>query len=338
MDMIRSAACLLDWILMAEGERLWQTHGPIRLYTDNPDSLLKKEEAELADTVALAEEFQTALFAREPAAAERQQAENCRNYRYPHEEATKLFPKHTVSEIREREEAVEGAKTAETDAEKSVKAGTEGSQPPKLDDMQNAENFAVPGIAIRIDPSGSTEQYTFSEEENAASAADGKPQGGARRGTVMHRILAQYDFSKGPEQLQLLPEEDRKLADIPAIRRFLDSPLGQRLKKADQEGKLFREQRFMTQVPYNYLFRDSEVTEPVLLQGVADAFILEDDGILLLDYKTDRVRDPEILKQRYALQLGLYADALSAVTGRPVTERLLYSFALGQSIEVLPEN
>ena len=336
---IRSAACLLDWILMAEGERLWQTHGPIRLYTDNSDSLLKKEESELADTVALAEDFQTALFAREPAEAERQQAESCRNYRYPHEAATKLFPKHTVSEIREREEAAEGVKVVETGAEKPEKAGAEGGKPPKLDDMQNTENFAAPGIAIRIDTSGSTEQYAFLEvEENAASSTAGKPQGGARRGTVMHRILAQYDFSKGPEQLQLLPEEDRKLADIPAIRRFLDSPLGQRLKKADQEGKLFREQRFMTQVPYNYLFRDSEVTEPVLLQGVADAFILADDGILLLDYKTDRVRDPEILKQRYALQLGLYADALSAVTGRPVKERLLYSFALGQSIEVLPEN
>lgn len=88
----------------------------------------------------------------------------------------------------------------------------------------------------------------------------------------------------------------------------------------------------MKQVRYNYLFRDSDVTEPVLLQGVADAFILEDDGIILLDYKTDRVRTADILRQRYSLQLQLYADALSEITGRPVKEKLLYSFALGKDI------
>ena len=318
---IRSATCLLDWILMALGERLWQLHSPIRLYTESPSGLREEKTEALKETAALAEDFQNALFSRKADTALQQEMQHRFAYRYPHEAATKLFPKHTVSEIK--------ARAAEETA---------------------AETVAAPGIVLLPDHSGSSETYAFPEREmqaasagaenaNPSAASDGMPgtadetkKTGSARGTAYHKVLAQYDFSKGEEQLEALPGEVKELVELQDIRRFLHSPLGQRLRQAAAEHRLFREQRFMKQVRYNYLFRDSDVTEPVLLQGVADAFILEDDGIILLDYKTDRVRTAELLRQRYSLQLQLYADALSEITGRPVKEKLLYSFALGKGV------
>ena len=62
-----------------------------------------------------------------------------------------------------------------------------------------------------------------------------------------------------------------------------------------------------------------------MLQGVADCVLEEDDGLVLIDFKTDRVTDAETLRSRYAQQLQLYAQALAGYFGKPVRERLLYS-------------
>ena len=97
---------------------------------------------------------------------------------------------------------------------------------------------------------------------------------------------------------------------------------------------LFREQRFMKQVPFSYLFPESGITEPVLLQGVIDAFFLSENGITLVDYKTDRTKSEEQLRRRYERQLSLYADALCGITGHSVRRKLIYSFSLGRAIEL----
>ena len=83
--------------------------------------------------------------------------------------------------------------------------------------------------------------------------------------------------------------------------------------------------------------------ELTLIQGIIDVFWIEKDGIVLLDYKTDRVDTEKELKERYAAQLKLYEEALNRVyenekdaAGNPlkVREKLLYSFRLGKVIPV----
>ena len=80
-----------------------------------------------------------------------------------------------------------------------------------------------------------------------------------------------------------------------------------------------------------------------LIQGIIDVFWIEKDGIVLLDYKTDRVDTEKELSERYAAQLKLYEEALNRVyenekdaAGNPlkVKEKLLYSFRLGKVIPV----
>ena len=72
-----------------------------------------------------------------------------------------------------------------------------------------------------------------------------------------------------------------------------------------------------------------------LIQGIIDVFWIEDDGITVLDYKTDRVDTAQELIDRYATQLKLYADALERVFAArklKVKEILIYSFSLEQLI------
>ena len=83
--------------------------------------------------------------------------------------------------------------------------------------------------------------------------------------------------------------------------------------------------------------------EGVLVQGIIDVFWLEEDKIVLMDYKTDRVTAKEELLARYAVQLKLYGQALSRVfskAGEPkkAAESLIYSFTLGSIISMEQED
>ena len=71
----------------------------------------------------------------------------------------------------------------------------------------------------------------------------------------------------------------------------------------------------------------------VLVQGIIDLYFEEDGGLVLLDYKTDAVREASQLLDRYQTQMDLYARALADATGKPVREKLIYSFRLEQIIQ-----
>ena len=78
---------------------------------------------------------------------------------------------------------------------------------------------------------------------------------------------------------------------------------------------------------------DSNV-EKVILQGIIDAFIMEEEGIILVDYKTDRVKDGAELRNRYQKQIDLYSEALEQILGKKVKRRVLYSFSLGEEVDL----
>ena len=96
-----------------------------------------------------------------------------------------------------------------------------------------------------------------------------------------------------------------------------------------------REFHFTVNVPAATVAPHVETTEEtVVVQGIADCVFREGDGLTLLDYKTDRVKTPEELAQRYRSQLTFYKRALEPILGLPVTQAVLYSFHLEQEITV----
>ncbi|MDE5589751.1 MAG: helicase-exonuclease AddAB subunit AddA [Acetatifactor sp.] len=114
------------------------------------------------------------------------------------------------------------------------------------------------------------------------------------------------------------------------ILRFLQSELAYRMWRAERDGRLCREQPFVMSVSASKLGQEFPDSESVLIQGIIDVFFEEQDGIVLLDYKTDSVSSLKELWNRYETQLDYYSQALSKLTGKTVKERILYSFHLEQ--------
>lgn len=71
-----------------------------------------------------------------------------------------------------------------------------------------------------------------------------------------------------------------------------------------------------------------------MIQGIADCVFEEQGGLVIVDYKTDRVKTGQELTERYIEQLRIYAYALSRTLALPVKECLLYAFALDDSISL----
>ena len=70
----------------------------------------------------------------------------------------------------------------------------------------------------------------------------------------------------------------------------------------------------------------------VLIQGIIDVYFEEPEGLVVLDYKTDRVRTGDELSRKYRAQLDHYARALEQITGKRVREKIIYSFTLREEI------
>ena len=60
--------------------------------------------------------------------------------------------------------------------------------------------------------------------------------------------------------------------------------------------------------------------------------LVEDDGVVILDFKTDRTDNPQDLADAYSEQLNIYALACEKIFNKSVKEKIIYSFSLSQEI------
>lgn len=169
---------------------------------------------------------------------------------------------------------------------------------------------------------------------------------GSARGTAYHRVMECLEYNK-TDSAQLLKEQidalvqSKKMSEAEAecirisdIQSFVNGTLGQRMKAAALSGLLFREQPFVISRSAAEIDEAWDSQERVLVQGIIDAYFLEGDEIVLVDYKTDRVRrgEEQKLVDLYHTQLEDYAQALQRMTGRRVKEKYIYSFTLKKEI------
>ena len=109
---------------------------------------------------------------------------------------------------------------------------------------------------------------------------------------------------------------------------------------AQKNGHLFRERPFVMGIPASDVYPDAnvykDVKERILIQGVIDVYFEEEDGVVLMDYKTDRVpwgkAGEELLIRRYKTQLDYYQQAIEQITGKKVKDRILYSVIMNREI------
>ena len=187
----------------------------------------------------------------------------------------------------------------------------------------------------RTGPAGPLYRPRFAAEKIGLTAA--------QRGSALHLVMQYLDFSRTgseeeiAEQIKELVEREfidklqGEAADPARLAAFFRSELGQELKTA----QVHREFKFSMLVPAVDYYPGVE-GEELLLQGVVDCWFETRDGVTVLDFKSDRV-DGATVEQRardYIPQLEAYAKALIRLTGRPVTRRVLWFFALDRAVEV----
>ena len=121
-----------------------------------------------------------------------------------------------------------------------------------------------------------------------------------------------------------MDDEMGKCIRIKDILQFLQSESGKRMKQSALKNQLFKEQPFVLGLTQN--------EELVLVQGIIDVYFEEDDGLVVLDYKTDRVQNAQELVDKYHAQLDYYAQALEQLTEKRVKQKIIYSFTLQEEI------
>lgn len=169
---------------------------------------------------------------------------------------------------------------------------------------------------------------------------------GALKGSVYHKILEVLDHTKMFDE-DNLKEEFEKIKNqgfltedmfacicVKDILGFLKSSVGQRMREAYMKDKCRKEQPFVLGVEAKRIYPNAEQDEVLLVQGIIDVFFEEEDGLVLLDYKTDKVFNEEILIRRYKTQLEYYSEALEKMTGKKVKEQIIYSFAMHKEIKL----
>lgn len=225
------------------------------------------------------------------------------SFQYPYLEAQRLPSKVTATELKTQAEPDEDAQ----------------SIAPKL-----ARSFRMPD---------------FAKAEKSVT--------GAERGIATHLVLQFMDFGKtGSLELvqgeierlkraKFLSERQAKAVNAGAIVKLFASPLGARMLDA---ASIKREFKFSLLCDAEQVF-GSAPGESVLLQGVVDCYIEEPDGIVIIDYKTDYLKNENEALARaeiYKGQLKAYSAALERIVGKPVKECVLYFLSVSKAVELSP--
>ena len=212
------------------------------------------------------------------------------------------------------------------------------------------------------------EELEVSEMTSSTTDTGRAPSGsGARRGTLYHLVMEQLIYKEQMTRQEinsqladmvkqgLLTTEERKCIRSEQVTGFFQTGLYERMYAAFQKGRLHREQQFLIGLTMTELsglgvhaFEAGGAEEEALplmdmsraggdfamVQGVIDLYLEEEDGLVLVDYKTDRVDTMQELVKRYRVQLDYYQLALEKMTGKKVKERYLYSFRFSRLLPV----
>ena len=150
-----------------------------------------------------------------------------------------------------------------------------------------------------------------------------KRPGAADIGTAMHTVLERLDFEMSSDletigqyvddltKTNILGESEAAEIDLQKVKTYLESDF---LCRARKSAGIHRETPFVIKM------------DGQLVQGIIDLYFEEDDGLILVDYKTDRLSGRPVadLAQKYVAQLEIYEKALVKLTQKTVKEKYIY--------------
>lgn len=172
----------------------------------------------------------------------------------------------------------------------------------------------------------------------------GADSAAVERGTAHHILLQYCDFQQARDSLDreiqrltndgYLTEHQAKLIDRKALSKLLCSELFDRIIRSD---KVYREERFTAYVAPALVYdeyKDAKTDAKIMMQGAVDLAFMENEKLVIVDYKTDRVRDMQKLVKLYQKQLDLYREAMQQSLETEVAECIICSVALNSYITI----
>ncbi len=198
-------------------------------------------------------------------------------------------------------------------------------------DQEAAENAEIPKVYNRT-----WRNAAFAEEQDTS---------GISYGNAVHLIMQHIQFSKCCDLAGVCKEIDRIVqdgfvsknaadtVDPTVIWSFFATDIGKKLRNSDNVLREFKFSILDDASRYSVGLEG----ELILLQGVVDCAIIEENGIIVLDFKTDRVTDEtvDVIVEQYRMQVEAYAQALSRIYQKRVLSAQLYFFKLNRFVEIM---
>lgn len=167
---------------------------------------------------------------------------------------------------------------------------------------------------------------------------------GKKVGNVMHKVMEHICYQKcrdiasvrseieRMEKESYITQQEAELVDADQILTFFTTEVGRKLRLCKE---VLREFKFSVLVDASEYF-DGVVDDKILMQGVIDCAMIEDDGLTIIDFKTDRIADDlvESAVESHHLQVEIYAKALSRIFQKPIKAKYLYFFSCDALAEV----
>ena len=179
-----------------------------------------------------------------------------------------------------------------------------------------------------------TEIPKFMEKERKISSAE--------KGTLMHLCIQRlnekqtYTKEKIKQMIQdlvskeIITDKEAEAIDKEKLYQYTKSELWQNLTKAKE---IHKEQPFYINILAKEIYETVQAEETILVQGIIDLYyISENNKLILVDYKTDNIKNTEELIKKYKTQLTIYKKALENSLGKKVDKTYICLLNWGQSL------
>lgn len=173
----------------------------------------------------------------------------------------------------------------------------------------------------------------------------GEPLSSLDKGTAIHTLMEHFDLKVfyNKEDIKnliynltaknIFSEEEANGISIEKIYRFMNSSLSERIRKAKF---IKKEMPFVMDISSEEAYLMGHGEGCLLVHGIIDLFFEEEDGLVLVDYKSDYIskNNINIIKERYQVQLSIYKKALERSMNMKVKEVYIYLFSIDDFLEM----
>ena len=213
---------------------------------------------------------------------------------------------------------------------------------PDIEDTRLPSKITVTELKRKMTESDENTAYLFAPSKKRITEKSGLTF--AEIGTAYHTVMQHIDLSASletkddiSEQIRIIKEkgfltqEEAGAINAEKIARFFNSRTGEIMKNAKS---VRREVMFGIQKRANELLKDVKSDKNIMLQGIIDCVAETDEGLFIIDYKTDKTFNPEDTVEKYKIQLECYKMAAEMIYGKKVISKILYLFDADMGVNI----